>query len=145
MLAIVGIAAAIATPRYAQSLARYRAESAAHRVAADLAYAQSRARLDGVSRSVSFNVGADGYTMPGVKDPDTGSAPYVVGLGEEPYRATIITASFDDPMSLDVVNEVIFDGYGKPDSAGTVTVKVGSITFSVNLAADSGKATVNVG
>ena len=51
VLAIIGLITAIAAPRYAASLARYRAESAARRVAADLALARREAAASSSSRS----------------------------------------------------------------------------------------------
>ena len=43
-MSVIAIIAAVAVPRYASSVGRYRAESAARRVAADLTLAQAKAR-----------------------------------------------------------------------------------------------------
>src|SRR5690606_27031377 len=51
VLTIIAILAAIATPRYANAMARYRADLAARRIAADLLLAQRLARTESRSRS----------------------------------------------------------------------------------------------
>ncbi len=144
VLAIVAVVAAIAAPRYNASLVRYRAESAAHRVRADLEYARSQARLVGVSRTVDFDVANDAYTLVGLEDPDTKTVPYTVSLGDEPYRAVITSAVFDDlATGSDLLDEVIFDGYGRADSGGTAVLTVGGETYQIDVNADTGEATVS--
>src|SRR5687767_1140695 len=64
VVAITALISAIALPRYANSIARYRAESAARRVAADLALAQNSASTTGRPQSIVFV--ARGYQMPGL-------------------------------------------------------------------------------
>src|SRR5688500_9245400 len=49
VLFIMAIVAAMAAPRYSQAIARYRLESAAGRVAADLEYARALARSTSTS------------------------------------------------------------------------------------------------
>src|SRR5437762_6551307 len=68
VLTIIAIASAIAVPRYVGSIARYRAETAARRVAADLALAASHAADSGKTQSVVFV--ARSYQMPGMQHLD---------------------------------------------------------------------------
>src|SRR2546423_11308670 len=64
VLAILAMVSAIAVPRYAGSIARYRAETAARRVAADLALAAAHAADAGKPQLVVFV--ARSYQMPGM-------------------------------------------------------------------------------
>ena len=131
VLIVMGVLASIAVPRYAQSLVHQRLEAAARRLIVDLTYAQRRARSTGVSVTVSFNPNTDAYTLVGVADPDHGGADYEVQLRGEPYQAAIVSADFDGDT------EVIFDGYGAPDSGGTVIVQVGGYQKTITLDADT--------
>ena len=136
VLVIMAIMAAIATPRYGQAVARYRTEMAARKVAADLTFARKRARTSSASQVVNFNVADGGYQLPGVTDMRTSATDYSVSLSSAPYQARIVSADFDgDP-------DVTFDGYGVPDSGGTVVVAVGNHSRTIILDADSGKAEV---
>jgi prepilin-type N-terminal cleavage/methylation domain-containing protein len=133
VIAIVGVAAAIAMPRYSASLARYKLEAAARRLAADLALAQSRARALSASQTVIFS--AAGYTLSGMTDPERPSSPYSVSLGEE-FSASITANSFGHGKT------VTFNGYGVPDGAGTIILQVGVLQKSVSVDADTGVASI---
>src|SRR3954468_24220391 len=80
VIAIIAIVAAMAMPRYGRSVARYRAECAAKRVAADLALARSTAKAVSAERIVTFNTVAGSYTLGAVRHLDHSSAPYTVTL-----------------------------------------------------------------
>ena len=136
VMVIVAIMGAIATPRYGQAIARYRSEMAARKVAADLTFAGKRAKISSTSQAVNFNVASDGYQLPGVTDMRTSAADYSVDLSSAPYQARIVSADFDGD------GDVTFDGYGVPDSGGTVVVAVGDYSKTIVLDADSGKAEV---
>ena len=136
VMVIMAIIAAIATPRYGQAVARYRTEMTARKVAADLTFARKRARISSASQAVNFSVGNNEYQLPGVTDMRTSASDYSVALSSAPYQARIVSVDFDgDPG-------VIFDGYGVPDSGGTVVVAVGDYSKTIVLNADSGKAEV---
>ena len=117
VLAIMTTLSTVAVPRYAVSLARYRADAAAKRVKAELSLARRTAKITGASLTVD------------VSD-------YQEILSESPYRAVIVSADFDGD------EDVVFDGYGIPDSGGTVTVRVGIIQRTVLVDADTGRSTV---
>jgi len=136
VLAIMGILAAVAVPRYGQAIQRYRTEMAARKVTTDLAFARKRATISSTAQAISFNTSTEQYQMPGVKDMRDASIDYTVKLSAAPYNVAIISASFDGD------SEVIFDGYGVPDSGGTVVVGIGGYTRTVVLNADSGKAEI---
>ena len=88
------------------------------------------------SQTVQFDVAGNSYRLIGVPDQDRPGVEYAVSLSNEPYRAEIISADFGGD------GLVVFDGYGTPDSGGTVIVQWGSIQKTVVLDADTGKANV---
>ena len=136
VMVIMAILAAIAAPRYGQAVARYRTSMAARKVAADLTFARKRATISSTSQAVNFDVANNGYQLPGVTDMRTAAVDYSVVLSSAPYQARIVSADFDGDA------DVTFDGYGVPDSGGTVVVAVGNYSKTILLNADSGKAEV---
>jgi prepilin-type N-terminal cleavage/methylation domain-containing protein len=136
VLAIISVLAGIAAPRYARSLARYRADMAARRIAADLALAQSRARSSSTSQSITFDMTANQYAIPGMSNPENRSQSYVVNLRDEPYLAALGTANFGGDGTL------VFNGYGDADSAGTITVSSGDTTKQISVSAETGIVTI---
>ena len=136
VIAIVAILGAVAVPRYSKSHQRYQTELAARKIVADIAYARRRACISSGSQSVSFDLGAQQYQLPGVKGLRKAEDDYTVLLTEAPYNAQIISADFNGD------SEVIFDAYGVPDSGGTIVVGVGDYTKTIVLNPDSAKAEV---
>ena len=138
VLMVLGIMTAAAAPKFFDSLARYRAEAAANRIAHDLRLARRHAEATSASQSVIFNSPATHqYQTPGMDDPQRGGQTYTVNLAGEPFLAIIVSASFDGDATI------VFDGYGVPDSGGSVTVQVGSHQKTVTVDADSGKVDVS--
>jgi prepilin-type N-terminal cleavage/methylation domain-containing protein len=138
VVAAVAILSAIAVPRYASALARYRVDLAAKRVAADLTFARSHARAKSTPQVVDFSTPTNGYTLTGVASPDGGAGEYIVRLGDEPYKAALGEVAFGDPAST----AVWFDRFGAPDHGGIVVVTSGGFERRVALDAVTGKAVV---
>src|SRR5262245_2430022 len=136
VLVLIGLMAALAAPRYASSLTRYRVEAAARRVAADLAYAQARARATGVTRVVAFDRQADCYTLVGEAHLNEPANSYIVDLTLSPYRSSITSANFGGSGT------VSFNTFGVPSAAGVVRVRCGSLTRQVIVDATTGMTTV---
>ncbi len=136
VLAILGVITSIAVPRFAQFQARRRVESAARRIATDLSLAQRYARFMSKSQTVKFNAGPDRYHLLGIGNPNGSGPNYTVHLGSEPYLASMVSADFGGDTDL------VFDGYGIPDSGGTVVVQVGSLQKSVVVNATTGAASI---
>jgi prepilin-type N-terminal cleavage/methylation domain-containing protein len=136
VLAIIVVVASMAAPRYADSLARYRADAAARRIVADLTLARTDARVTSRSRSVLFDIGRHEVQIPGVGHLDRTLPDYVTALGEPPYQVRIVSADFGG------VPVVVFDGYGGPSSGGQVVVRCGSIERIVVVEAETGLASV---
>ena len=117
VLAIITVLSVIAVPKYAASLARYRADAAAKRIKAELTLARRTARTSGTSVTVDMSE-------------------YQTILSESPYRASIVRTDFDGDET------VVFDGYGVPDSGGYIVVHVGNIQRKIVLEAETGRTTV---
>lgn len=130
VVAIIGIMGAIALPRYAGFVATKQTEAAARRVLSDLTYAQRQARLTSSPQRVAFTVGTGAYQLPDMTDPDRKSMTYAIDLARDPYRATIKSAVF----GADSI--VVYDGFGTPDTPGTVVIKVGN--YSQTITVDGG-------
>lgn len=136
VLAIIATMAAIAAPRYAASAVRYRADLAARRIVADLALAQSTAKANSSSRRVKFFVNSDQYRLFDLQPLDGDSSYYNINLSERPYEADITSVDFGTD------DQIIFDGWGVPDSGGTVVLTVGSEQRTVVVDGETGKATI---
>jgi len=133
VLAIMGVIAGIATPRYATAISRFRVDTAARRLVRDLTTARERARALGASQSVTFTIASDTYEIAGLQGLD-GSANYVVNVAGQPYNASLVSADFGGAPS------VVFDGYGVPDSGGTVVLNSGGYAKTVTVDPQTGRA-----
>ncbi len=137
-LAILATLTAIALPRYTTHVARYRAELSARRIVADLELIRMRARAQGTYETAWFYPDSDSYQMvsdPGLDDP---AQEYWVYLQDEPYRADIVEASFDNGNT----QRMVYGEYGHPYWGGSVLVRVGSIERKVVVDPDTGEVTV---
>lgn len=138
VLLVIAIMAAVAAPRYSQSLLRTRAELAAKRIVADLAAAQARARATSHSQTITFAVPPAGsqYQVVGMADPDRPATTYTVNLQGPPYYATLASVDFGNDTTL------VFNGFGMPDSAGTIVLRAGPYTKTIRVDASSGRASI---
>jgi prepilin-type N-terminal cleavage/methylation domain-containing protein len=136
VLSIMAITAAIAAPRYAGSLRRYRLDAAAKRIAADIEYVGAYAKARSAPQAVVFNIGTCGYSSAGLKSPDRRQNNYAVDLTKEPYRVALISATFGGSLTA------TFDGYGTPAAGGNVVVGAGNEGRRITLDAVSGKASI---
>jgi type II secretory pathway pseudopilin PulG len=140
VLAIVAVMAAVAIPRMSSSTVRYRAEVAAHRLAADLAWAQRHAMAKSASQEVYFDLLSDAYWLYGIESLNRDYGDTWVKLGEAPYHARIVSA-FGKTVAHSGTS-LFFDGYGQPDVSGDVIIAAGDEQRTVTVDADTGKATV---
>lgn len=135
VMTIISILAAIAVPRYAGALTRYRADAAARRVVADLGYARSLARTTSTGVEVQVKNDQDSILLAGVRSMDDPDENWELALDGRPYYADIVSNDFPS-------NKLTFDGYGDPDAGGSIVIAVGSETRTVVLDIDTGKAGV---
>jgi len=136
VMAILAVVALLAIPRYASAANRHRASAAAHRIVADLAAAQARARTQSASQAVSFSLAAGQYQITGMSDPDHPTQPYVVRLADGPCAASLVSADFGGDATI------VFDGYGVPDSGGTIVVRAGDSIRTITVDPNTGAATI---
>ena len=135
-MVIVAALAGIAMPRYQNALLRYRVDRAAKRLVADFELIRSETRSLGASRSVLFDVGSDTYGVTHMGALDSSASTYSVDLADAPFHVDVVSADFGGDAT------VAFNGYGVPDSGGTVVLQAGTIQKTVTLDADTAKATV---
>jgi hypothetical protein len=123
---IMGILAGVGAPKYLSSLAHFRLEAAARRVAADLRWARAYAQKVSVSQTVDFDATGDSYVLTGLADPDRPAATYGQRLAAV-YSIDLFSAEF---ASVDWVQ---FDMFGRPDKSGAVVLKAGARQRTVEV------------
>jgi prepilin-type N-terminal cleavage/methylation domain-containing protein len=136
VMAIMVTFAAIALPRYGDAVVRHQADLAAQRVVTDLLQAQSYAKTTSVSCTVSFDAAAETYDLTGVPSFDGDSGDYQVNLSRDPYDAKL------GAIDLGGDGEVVFDGWGMPDSGGTIAVSSGAEQRTVAIDGDTGQVSI---
>ena len=136
VMMIIVVMASMAIPRFGGTLARNRVEAAARRVAYDLGLARQQALVASAIYTMSFDVAASSYHLVGVTDPDHPTASYVVRLSDPPYEVQIVSAILGRDATI------TFNGYGLPDSGGSVILATGGYAMAVMVDADSGRISV---
>ena len=136
VVATIAVLAAIAAPRYRSSLAIYRADAAASRVAADLTAARTRAVTLSAGQTVTFVVASGIYQVAGEGKLDRRSGAYSVNLTEEPYRSTLVSVNFSNQT------QVTFNGFGLPTVGGAVTLSSGGVQKTVTVEASMGRVSI---
>ncbi len=126
---IIGILAAVAAPRYLDTLANYRADATVKRIVADLQLAKRRAQQTSTSQTIEFYVVDNRYEITGISDLDRSSKVYEHRLGVDVSEAKLVSASFGGSSTL------IFDIYGQPSSPGTIVLNTGSSDLTIELEA----------
>jgi type II secretory pathway pseudopilin PulG len=86
---IIGIVAAVATPRFASTVQYYQVDAAARRIEADINYVQSSARLTNRSCSLTFSASQPTYTTTGVPHLDNSGRDYAVDLAALGYPVSL--------------------------------------------------------
>lgn len=135
VVAITAIFAAVAVPRYGRAAGRYRADLAARRIMADLCYAASCAKMASAARTVSFSPATEQYQLLAVPAPDGAAGDYTVILSAEPYGANLVSTTFPG-------GQVVFSGWGVPNSGGTVTISVGTQQRTVAVDGATGRVSI---
>ena len=143
MLAIVGVIAAMAAPRYTDALSRYRMDLAARRIADDLSLAQSRARSSSSSRTITFSVDTNSYQLPLERDLNLASSSYSVRLADDPYCVTLtkVNVGINGGPNVKTLS-ITFNGYGVPSTAATIAINCGSYQRKVLIDGDSGTTSI---
>ena len=132
--AILAILAAIVVPRFGASITWRRVEGAARRIASDLNLAQRRASQTSTSQTLAFNTTTHSYRIVGLPDPVRPGSEYVVLLREPPYEVKIVSIDLGGDANL------VFDGFGTPDSGGTIVLRSGDYRATVTVDSATGQA-----
>jgi hypothetical protein len=145
VMTIAATIALIAVPRYFNSLDTYHADSATHRMLADLGFARSIARTENRTVVVTFDVVDDFYAIKDEPDPIDPEQPYTIDLAAEPYMVDVALVDFDGGT------DVAFDAYGVAVRAddglpltkpGLVVVRSGDVVRAVNIDQMTGRASI---
>ncbi len=134
---IIGILAAIAAPRFSNSLALQRVEAAARRIVVDLALAQRHARSASTDQTVRFEPASHEYCLAGMPHPNHPGWEYSVSLAKEPYGTVLVSADFGGDT------EIVYDIYGRPDSGGAANIRVGVHDRTITVDAETGLASIS--
>jgi len=136
VLAIIVSVSAVALPRYWSSIARYRVDMAARRIAADLSLAQSKAKATGQFRNVDFHATNPAYLLP-EESSLTAPAPavFTVNLARD-------FISFDSCILTDRGRRLTFDGFGQP--AQGLTLVLSSAGHIRIVSVDQSSGAINV-
>lgn len=132
---IIGILTAATAPRLVDSVSRHRVEAAARRLAADLEYARTHARMRNQPETVSFDIAGDRYSLSTASRTNRPSLPYVVAVRDD-FRVDLLSADFAGSPA------VTFNAYAVPNSGGSVAVRTGTHQRTIVVAADSGHVSV---
>lgn len=133
---LMAIVATVAQGRFSRSLARWQASFLAQRIAADIESVRQAARATSTSKSITFDTVNKTYTLAGVPNPDRKSATFVVSMTGYAPAAAFGTVNLGGDTTLS------FNGFGYPDSGGTIVVIVGESTSTVTVDAATGNTTI---
>lgn len=134
---IIGIMAAVATPKFTQFYETERLRTVSQRLITDLRLIQSWAATTSTTQTVTFSLAPSGYTVTGgLMNPHRPNEPFKTNLREYPYLATLTSADFDGDQVL------IFNGLGQPDSSGSLVISSGVQSQTIVVNAVTGKAAV---
>ena len=136
VVVIMGIVAAVAIPSFGDSIAKLEVQAAAERIRADLELARRHAIATSAPQSVEFD--SDGYALPGMKHLDHPDQSYDVNLTGDQYGATLVSVNFGGD------SELVFDGYGMPDSGGSIVIRVGDHLRTISVDLDLRKIQVEI-
>jgi len=123
-IAIIATLSAIAIPRYGAAVGRYRVEAGATRIVSEIHRNRDRSRRGGRSITMTFVPGRNTFTTKYTLGTPEESK---VRLSTEPYWSVINSAAFGADAA------VVFNGYGTPDSGGTVVVRHGRIASTITI------------
>jgi len=153
VMLVMGILAAAATPRYFESISRWRVEAAARRIAADLNHVRNRAKMKGPFEEewVHFYPATEEYELVDDPDPDRKDNEYWVDLSKTAYPVDLVSVQFTNSVGFTSNIRVKFDLFGKarvgaspiaPLTSGQIIVASGNQQRSVIIDPVTGEAGV---
>lgn len=127
VLLVIGILAGIAVPKFGTALKATRARGAAHWIKSDLSYAQRLAQQSSVPQAVAFDTAAESYVLTDAIDINRRGQTYMVSLSDSKFHAQLETVDFAGSST------VTFNIHGRPDNAGTIVVRSGNLTETIQV------------
>ena len=140
---LVGLFAAVATPRFAESLRVTRLETAAHQLAAHIGYLRSVAINQGRTVTLICDNEAGTYQCDSVDFAERIGDPLFVSLSDEYDHSFELLANFDLKSTLSFDFEGTPHVGSTPLSDGRVTLRSGNHRFDVTIASGTGITTVS--
>lgn len=134
VIVIIGVLAAIATPRYASALSRYRAQSAAQRIALDLQLVRDRAAATGRQGLIDFDLTTDSYKLT-LPNSDGTSESQQVSLAADPYAADIVSITPKGATTVTV------NGFGIVETQVAIVLAASTSSWSVTIHSGAGRPT----
>jgi prepilin-type N-terminal cleavage/methylation domain-containing protein len=136
-LIIVAVLAVAAQPYYVSFISHDRVRRAADRLAADIYLAQSEAIKQQANVTITFDADNEKYTLSNLSPDSKGATTREVSLGSsEAGACLVIGVDFGGGKAL------VFNAYGIPASAGSVTLGTAYVTCAVSVDAVLGKVTI---
>ncbi|MDP7287966.1 MAG: GspH/FimT family pseudopilin [Phycisphaerae bacterium] len=142
VLAILGIASAVAIPQFSSNTEQY-AQAAARAIAYDMQYAQDLAVTSQSPVTMAIDSGGTGYSLKNssgntLTHPIT-HKPYTVSFQDDPGISTLtISHSFGGALN------VVFDAFGTPNTSGTMTISHQALSSNVVVTLHGATGTVTV-
>lgn len=120
VVAILGLFAALALPRFTSSTPAFRASLAAQTLAADLELLQSSARARSSSASLTLSSDGSSYTLTGLANPGQSSPlTRTIRLSDAPFFSSLDTTSLPSTT-------LTFDPTGLPSHSLTLILRSGN-------------------
>jgi prepilin-type N-terminal cleavage/methylation domain-containing protein len=124
---IISIVAAAGTPKFAESITRFRVEAIVQRITGDLKYARRTAQRTSNTVTMNFDVTNNKYTLSGVSNINRRDQAFEFSLADAHYGCVLVSATFGAGSSL------TFNIYGQPNSSGTIVVRCGDLTQTITI------------
>ena len=131
---ITGILATAGGLRFAESLSQNRANYAARRVVEDLTWARHSARNSNRAVTINFSVANSRYTISPLLNASGATVSQTVELATGPAQATLVNANCGGDAVL------VFNGFGLPDSGGTIVMRSGGVNRTIHIDSKTGEA-----
>lgn len=137
VMAIVTVAAAIAVPRYAAGMDRYRVANAANRIAADLALARAEAVRTSSPRTIVFETSVRRYSVANLPDLDRRGTTLSVELAASPYFVKTLWVGSNPPVA-----NLSYNGFGQPNTTAFIFISTGQNASLITVDRISGKVVI---
>jgi hypothetical protein len=97
---------------------------------------QSAAEATSDSRTVVFSIAASNYVATDITDLDRPTSYFVVRLSAAPFSTSIVSVDLGGDA------EIVFDGFGLPDTGGTIVLQSGNLQRTIVIDGSTGAGVV---